>query len=35
MNAVLAVIVIGSIAVAAWIIQWAGTIGNSGCGIFC
>lgn len=35
MNAVLALIVIGAIAVAVWVVNMAGVIGNSGCGVFC
>ena len=35
MNAVLAIIVIGAIAVAAFIIHAAGVVGSSGCATFC
>ena len=35
MNAILALIVIAAIAAAAFVVQAAGVIGNSGCSVFC
>ena len=35
MNTIVALIVLGALAAAAYVIYWAGVVGSSGCAVFC